>query len=359
MKFLDEFRETKVLNDLGKHLKNFSFEREINIMEVCGTHTHSIHRFGIHKLLPKNVNHISGPGCPVCVTPISYIDTAIRLLEVENNVIVTFGDMVRVPGSFSSLEKEKANGRDIRIVYSPLETLNYAMKEKNKNFIFLAVGFETTVPSIAGTIEEAEKRELENFYILCGNKTLPNALRALIESENYISAFLLPGHVSTVVGSDEYEFIVKEYNIPCAISGFEPFDIIIGYISILNQIKNNNFFLANTYIRSVKKEGNRLAKEYIKKFFDEEDSEWRGIGIIRNSGLRLKEEYKKYDALTRFNIKVENVQDNPSCRCGDVLKGKIKPTDCLLFRVVCSPENPIGPCMVSSEGTCAAYFKYG
>lgn len=359
MKFVDEYREPQILNDIIKNIKEFSFSNTINIMEVCGTHTHSIHKFGIHKLLPENVNHISGPGCPVCVTPISYIDKAIKLSDIKNNVIVTFGDMIKVPGSFSSLEKQKANGKDIKVVYSPLDTLNFAKNEKNKNFIFLAVGFETTAPLIAATIEEAEKNKIDNFFILCGNKTLPNALRTLIESENKITAFLLPGHVATVVGINEYEFLIKEYNIPCSISGFEPLDILLGYLSILEQIRNKKSFISNTYIRSVKQEGNPIAKSYIKKYFNEIDTEWRGIGIIKKSGLTLKDEYKDFDAETRFKIEIEESLEIQGCRCGDVLTGKIKPIDCPFFSKACVPENPIGPCMVSSEGTCAAYYKYG
>jgi len=359
MKFIDEYREKKYIDELKLILNEFNFEREINIMEVCGTHTHSIHKFGIHKILPKNVNHISGPGCPVCVTPTSYIDTAIKLSNIEGNVIVSFGDMIRVPGSKSSLEKEKSKGRDIRIVYSPLDTLNFAKREKEKNFIFLAVGFETTAPSIAATIEEADKENLKNFFILCGNKTLPNALRALIESDSKIDGFILPGHVSTVVGSDEYEFLVEDYNIPCAIAGFEPFDIILGYISILKQINNKETFIANTYLRSVRREGNPLAKFYLRKYFYEVDSEWRGLGIIKNSGLVLKKEYKKFDALEFFKLEFEDVEERTGCMCGDVLKGKVKPTECPLYSNVCIPENPVGPCMISSEGTCAAYYKYG
>ncbi len=359
MKYIDEYREQKLINDILNDLKNFSFDSEINIMEVCGTHTHSIHKFGIHKLLPENVNHISGPGCPVCVTPTSFIDAAIKLLQIDNNVVVSFGDMIKVPGSFSSLEKEKANGKDVRIVYSPLDTLKFCINEKDKNFIFLAVGFETTVPSIAATIEEAINNNIKNFFILPGNKTLPNALRILIESENKISGFLLPGHVATIVGSDEYEFLVRDYNLPCAISGFEPVDIILGYIAILKQIKEKKYLIANTYIRSVKPEGNIIAKNFIKKYFEQVDSEWRGIGIIKDSGLKLRDEFKIFDATIRFNIQFEKSYDNEYCRCGEVLQGKIKPRQCPLYSKICTPDNPVGPCMVSNEGTCSAYFKYG
>ncbi len=360
MKFVDEFRDSTVIRELVEKLQNFSFATPVNIMEVCGTHTVSIHRFGLHRVLPENVKHVSGPGCPVCVTPNEYLDMAIALARMEGFVITTFGDMMRVPGSRSSLEKENASGADIRVVYSPMDALKMAENEKDRTFVFLAVGFETTAPGIAATVKEAKKLGLKNFYILPGNKTMPQALKALIDDpEVKIDGFLLPGHVSTIVGSNEYRFIPEDYGIPCAVSGFEPADILMGFISILKQIVEGRPSVENTYLRSVRPEGNIVAKAIMKEVFVPCDSEWRGIGVIPDSGLDLAPDYMDFDIRRKVEIEIEEPVEYPGCRCGEVLKGLVLPPECPLFGKVCTPENPVGACMVSSEGSCSAYYKYG
>ncbi len=360
MKFVDEFRDSTVIRELVEKLQNFSFTAPVNIMEVCGTHTVSIHRFGLHRVLPENVKHVSGPGCPVCVTPNEYLDMAIALARMDGFVITTFGDMMRVPGSRSSLEKENASGADIRVVYSPMDALKMAENEKDRTFVFLAVGFETTAPGIAATVKEAKKLGLKNFYILPGNKTMPQALKALIDDpEVKIDGFLLPGHVSTIVGSNEYRFIPEDYGIPCAVSGFEPADILMGFISILKQIVEARPSVENTYLRSVRPEGNIVAKAIMKEVFVPCDSEWRGIGVIPDSGLDLAPDYMHFDIRRKVKIEIEEPVEYPGCRCGDVLKGLVLPPECPLFGKVCTPENPVGACMVSSEGSCSAYYKYG
>ena len=360
MKFVDEFRDSTVIRELVEKLQNFSFTTPVNIMEVCGTHTVSIHRFGLHRVLPENVKHVSGPGCPVCVTPNEYLDTAIALARMDGFVITTFGDMMRVPGSRSSLEKENASGADIRVVYSPMDALKMAESEKDRTFVFLAVGFETTAPGIAATVKEAKKIGLKNFYILPGNKTMPQALKALIDDpEVKIDGFLLPGHVSTIVGSNEYRFIPEDYGIPCAVSGFEPADILMGFISILKQIEEGRPSVENTYLRSVRPEGNIVAKAIMKEVFVPCDSEWRGIGVIPDSGLDLAPDYMDFDIRRKVKIEIEEPVEYSGCRCGDVLKGLVLPPECPLFGKVCTPENPVGACMVSSEGSCSAYYKYG
>ncbi len=359
MKYIDEFRDAEILRDWGRKISLIKVSKSINLMEVCGTHTVSIHRFGLHKLLPENVKHISGPGCPVCVTPNRYIDEAIELSKMEDITIVTFGDMVRVPGSRSSLEKEKAEGADIKVVYSPLDSLKIA-EETEKKVIFLAVGFETTAPTIAATVAEARKRNIRNFFILPGNKTMPNAMRSLLKDRDIkIDGFLLPGHVTTITGFREYEFIPRDFGVACAVSGFEPADIMLAFNSLINQIKTESPKVENVYQRSVKRDGNPYAKVYIERVFEPINSEWRGLGEIEHSGLGLKDEFKSFDIRNAVKIDIPDPFEHPGCRCGDVLKGKINPSDCPLFGDPCTPDNPIGPCMVSSEGSCSAYYKYG
>lgn len=346
----------KVDKSLIEKLKKIGFDRQIRIMEVCGTHTVSIHKYGIHKLLPESVKLISGPGCPVCVTPNSFIDDAVFLAR-NDIIITTFGDMIKVPGGDSSLEKERAEGHEIKVVYSPLDSLNVA-QNTDKEVVFLSVGFETTVPGIAIAVEQAHSQKLANFSILPGNKVIPPAMTALIESGSQVDGFILPGHVSTILGKQGYDFM-KRYGVPGVIAGFEPLDLVSSILILLELIKAGKAEIVNNYKRVVRDEGNPKSLAIIHEVFEEADSEWRGLGEIPESGLELNEKYKEFDVRRRIEIDIEKSQPNPACRCGDVLKGLIDPPECTLFKTVCHPDNPVGPCMVSSEGSCSAWYWYG
>ncbi|HEY8891276.1 MAG TPA: hydrogenase formation protein HypD [Clostridium sp.] len=358
MKFVDEFRNNEYSKKLVEKLNNISSEK-INIMEVCGTHTMAIFRYGIRDVLPPNVNLISGPGCPVCVTPQSYIDTAITLSEKENVIIATFGDMMRVPGKKGSLSTKKAEGIDVRIVYSPMDCLAMASQNPSKEVVFLSVGFETTAPMAAVTVMEAKKNNIKNLFFFTAHKIVPPAMEALVQDEDLkIDGFLLPGHVCAIIGTKPYEFLSEDYNIPGVVTGFEPIDILQGLNTLVNLISKKEYKIENEYKRIVKTEGNPIALEYLNKAFDIVDSSWRGLGRIPKSGLEFNSEYEDFDALKHFKIDYEEYDGSPGCKCGEILKGKIKPTDCPLFKKLCTPENPVGSCMVSSEGTCAAYYRY-
>ena len=357
MELVREFRDSSRVNILKEKLEGFAFKNKVKIMEVCGTHTMQIHRFGIHQMLPENVKLISGPGCPVCVTENSYIDHAIELARA-GFTITTFGDMIRVPGSYSSLEKVRAEGGDVHVVYSPMDSLELAQRS-GKEVIFLAIGFETTAPTIGATVQKAKELELENFSILAGNKLVPPALKVLVEDRNLgVNGFLLPGHVSVIIGMRPYEFIT-EYGVPGVISGFEPVDIISSIVLLLEMIEKGEARIINNYKRAVRDGGNPTAQRIIQEVFEPVDSEWRGLGWMEGSGLGLREEYSEFDAEKRFQVDVPPPREHPGCRCGDVLKGIINPPECPLFGKVCTPENPVGPCMVSSEGSCSAWYKYG
>lgn len=329
----------------------------IKIMEVCGSHTMAISRFGLRQIMPKNIKLISGPGCPVCVTAQNEIDSIVSLAE-KDVTIATFGDLIRVPGNKSSLQRERANGRDIKVFYSPLEALKYAIDNPSKEVIFIGIGFETTIPSVALTIKEASDRRLNNYSVYCLHKTMPEVLKALIENGADIQGFLLPGHVSTITGSRIYDFLVNDYSIGGVISGFEAEDIMMSIIMMLKSLNNPKIEIE--YKRVVREEGNIEAQKLIEEVFEISDSTWRGLGMIKNSGLRIKDKYSGFDAEKKYNIKRMNGEvEIRGCKCGDVLKGFISPKECPLFDKVCTPINPVGPCMVSSEGSCAAYFKYG
>ncbi len=346
----------KVPEELNRQLTAFKFDRLVKIMEVCGTHTVAIHRYGIQRLLPDNVKLVSGPGCPVCVTPDTFIDEAVFLAR-QGFLITTFGDMIRVPGSHSSLEKERAQGHNIKIVYSPLDALGMAETSK-KDVVFLSVGFETTIPGIAVTVKQAKERGIRNFYLLTANRIVPPALMALIQGDSRLDGFILPGHVSTVLGKVGYGFL-EDYNVPGVIAGFEPVDIVSSIILLLKSIRERGAVVVNNYKRVVRDEGNPKSRAIIKAVFEETDAEWRGIGVIGKSGLKLKKEYEALDIRNKLEIKTEKAKQHSGCRCGDVLKGWIDPPECPLFRKTCTPDSPIGPCMVSSEGSCSAWYKYG
>ena len=358
MKFVDEYRNNEYSKKLVEKLNNIS-GKKINIMEVCGTHTMAIFRYGIRDVLPPNVNLISGPGCPVCVTPQSYIDTALTLSGEKDVIIATFGDMMRVPGKKGSLSKKKAEGADVRIVYSPMDCLNMASQNPSKKVVFLSVGFETTAPMTAVTAIEAKKNNLSNLFFFTSHKIVPPVMAALVQDKELkIDGFLLPGHVCAIIGTKPYGFLSMDYNIPGVVTGFEPLDILQGLNTLVSLISKKDYRIVNEYKRIVKTEGNPNAKEYLNKVFKIVDSRWRGIGVIPQSGLEFNSKYEAFDALKHFKINYEEYDGSPGCKCGEILKGKIKPMDCPLFKKLCSPENPVGSCMVSSEGTCAAYYRY-
>jgi hydrogenase expression/formation protein HypD len=335
-------------------------KRNVTLMEVCGTHTVAIFKSGIKSILPDNIKLISGPGCPVCVTPNNYLDRAIAICRSDDTILCTFGDMMKVPGSSSSLEKEKAGRNDIRIVYSTLDALKIARENPDKKIVFLGVGFETTAPTVAFALKEARKEKIRNFYVLSTHKLVPPALRFLAESKDLkVDGFICPGHVSTIIGTKPYEFLVREFGIPCVVSGFEPLDLFESLYILLSQICDKKPEVSNQYLRAVKTNGNPKALKLMNDVFEKEDSTWRGIGTIPLSGLKIKDNYKEFDALTQINVQVEKNREPKGCLCGLVIQGKKTPLDCPFFAVKCNPSNPIGPCMVSSEGSCQAYFKFG
>jgi len=331
----------------------------VSIMEVCGTHTMVISRYGLRQIIPETINLISGPGCPVCVTPASDIDTILEITENYDISLFTFGDMLHVPGSKSSLYDKKSEGKDIKICYSPSDALNFAKKNPSRKVILLAIGFETTIPLTSVIIKRAYTEKINNFFIYNVHKLIPEALETLLKDEHVkIDAFLCPGHVSAIIGSIPYKSIAEKYRVPCVISGFEPFDILESIDMIIKQIKDDRYDVQIQYNRVVREEGNPAAIKLIYEVFDKTDSVWRGLGNIPDSGLKLKEDFLRFDAKIHFPVKKIKSKEPPGCRCGDVLKGIKKPFECKLFSKVCRPDNPVGPCMVSSEGSCAAYYRY-
>jgi len=357
LRYVDEYRNKEIAQKILRQIKSIS-KKKINLMEVCGTHTVAIFRNGIRKILPPNINLISGPGCPVCVTPISYIDEIIALSRKEDFIITTFGDMMRVPGSTSTLEKEKTDGADIKIVYSTLDALKVAQDNSSKEVVFMGVGFETTSPTIASAVLKAQKDEINNFFVLSVAKIMPPAMKALLEGKEVnIDGFICPGHVSAIIGSEPYTFIATQYKVPCVICGFEPLDILQGIYMLVKQIEDGRAEVEIQYERAVKPEGNKIALDKINEVFKVVDSDWRGVGNISLSGLEIRDKYEQFNA-KKFEVEIEETKEPKGCRCGEVLRGVIIPPECSLFRKVCTPESPQGACMVSTEGTCAAYYKY-
>ncbi len=333
--------------------------QQATLMEVCGTHTVAIARNGIRSLMPDNVKLSSGPGCPVCVTSNHDIDKVIALARVPEVTIATFGDMTRVPGSTSSLLAEQAAGRDVRIVYSPLDALALAAEDPTRQVVFVGVGFETTTPLIAMAIKRARAEGLGNFSVYAAHKNMPGALEAIINDPQLkLDALILPGHVSTIIGAEPYRFLAEEYGIPGVITGFEPVDVLQGIAMIMRQLHEGRAEIEIAYARGVMPEGNPVALAAIDEVFETCPATWRGLGEIPGSGYRIREEYAAFDALRRFEPAIEPTVEHKGCRCGDVLRGIMAPDECPLFRTACTPENPIGPCMVSSEGSCAAYYRY-
>jgi len=334
--------------------------REVKLMEVCGTHTVAIAKNGLRAVMPENVTLLSGPGCPVCVTANEDIDMAIEIARRTDTIVTTFGDMMKVPGSYSSMAREKADGRDVRIVYSPLDALALAEKEPDKQVVFIAVGFETTIPLIAASIHRAEEQGLTNFSVFSAHKTVPIALGALAnDPEVKIDAFILPGHVSTIIGPEPYQFLAKDLHIPGVITGFEPVDVLQGIYMLLQQLLEGRAEIEIAYHRGVMAHGNPTAWALVEKYFEPIDADWRGIGVIPGTGLGLRSEYDAYNAVVKLGpFNPPEPKEIKGCQCGEVLRGITLPYQCRLFAKGCTPEHPIGPCMVSSEGSCAAYYRF-
>ena len=355
---LSVFRDPELARGLIHSIEKWAPE-QATLMEVCGTHTVAIARNGLRTMMPEGIRLASGPGCPVCVTSNKDIDTVIALSRVPGVTIATFGDMTRVPGSTSSLLKEQAQGRSINIVYSPLDALTLAKENPDEQIVFVGVGFETTTPLVAMAIKRAKAMGLKNFSVFVAHKNMPGALETIVADPALkIDALILPGHVSTIIGVKPYEFLAQKYGIPGVITGFEPVDVLQGIAMIMRQLHEGRAEIEIAYSRGVMKEGNPVALAAIEEVFETVDATWRGLGVIPGSGYAIRDEYKEFDAFARFSPEVEPTQEPKGCRCGDVLRGIMAPNECPLFHKVCTPENPIGPCMVSSEGSCAAYFRY-
>jgi hydrogenase expression/formation protein HypD len=358
LKYVEEFRDPLISQRLVDQIKKIS-RKEIRLMEVCGTHTMAIFRSGIRSILPKTIQLISGPGCPVCVTAQKEIDAFLSLALRDEVIVTTFGDLMRVPGTRSSLQKERARGRDIRMVYSTFDALDVAQKNPGKIVVFLGVGFETTIPTIAASILSAKQMNIDNYAVFCAHKRVPPALDALMQMKSVnIDGFLLPGHVSVIIGMNAYQTIVAKYHIPAVIAGFEPTDILQAVYMLVEQVETGKVRLANAYQRAVSDEGNTKAQKMMEDVFEMIDTSWRGIGIIPKSGLKIRNEYAAFDAEKVFEITVRETEAPKGCVCGEILTGLKTPPDCSLFRKICTPMDPVGPCMVSSEGVCAAYYRY-
>jgi hydrogenase expression/formation protein HypD len=362
VKFVDEFRDAELGRAVaGEILSLVEPGRRYKVMEVCGGHTHSIYKYGIDDLLPENVELVHGPGCPVCVIPMGRVDDGIALARQDNVIFTCFGDMMRVPGSAGSFLDAKADGADIRMVYSPLDALRIAKNNPDRDVIFFAIGFETTAPSTALTVKRARQEDMRNFFCMCNHVTIVPPLRALLDSPDLrLDGFIGPGHVSTVVGARPFEFIPADYGKPVVVSGFEPLDVLQSVQMILEQLRDGRCEVENQYKRVVPWEGNLRALEVMSEVFElRPHFEWRGLGFISQSALKLSEAYADLDAERRWEVPGVRVADPKACQCGEVLKGVIKPWECKVFGTACTPERPIGTCMVSPEGACAAYYSYG
>ena len=372
MKYVDEFRDPQKakaligeINKLAKEAINcLPTQRKnqpLKLMEVCGGHPHSIFKYGIEEILPETIELIHGPGCPVCVMPKGKLDDAIAIAEHPNVIFTTFGDAMRVPGSKKSLLQVKADGADIRTIYSPIDSLKIAKQNPDKEVVFFGIGFETTAPSTALTILQADLEDINNFSLFSNHVLVIPALQALLDNPDLqLDGFIGPGHVSTVIGTEPYQFIVEQYRKPIVIAGFEPLDILQSIWMLLQQIVEGRCELENQYSRLVQQQGTVVAINAIERVFEvRPDFEWRGLGDIPNSGLKIRSEYSRFDAESKFSLPNRKVADHKACKCGEILKGVLKPWQCKVFGTACTPETPIGTCMVSSEGACAAYYKYG
>jgi len=360
MKYMTEFRDSQAASAIALQIKKLSADREIRIMEVCGGHTITIYKYGIKDLLPENIHLLSGPGCPVCVTSNRFIDRAVALAGLPGVIVATFGDLIRVPGSFSSLLRERSEGRDVRICYSAMDAVDIARREAGKQVVFLGIGFETTAPTVAAAVKHAKANAISNFQILSAHKTMPKALKALVENKDVkIDAFICPGHVSAITGTKIYEFLSDQYGLPCVVTGFEPLDMLQSIYMIVSQIHEGRSEVENQYARVVTGEGNLVAQHLLAEVFSPCDMDWRGLGRIAASGLTPNSDYLDMDAEKTIPVQMECAShENPACICGDIMLGIKTPVDCKLFGKICTPETPQGACMVSSEGNCATYFKY-
>ena len=358
LKYIEEYRDSELAQKLIHKIK-ISSCLPIRLMEVCGTHTVSIFRSGIRSVLPETIALLSGPGCPVCVTDQNEIDAFIELSRIDDVIVTTFGDLMRVPGTISSLQQERAAGQDIRVVYSTFDALAVAQKNPDKKVVFLGIGFETTAPTIAASILQAAQMKLENYAVISAHKLVPPALETLMSLEDVeIDGFILPGHVSVIIGLDAYRPFFEKYQTPCVVAGFEPADILQAISMLTEMIENRTPGLDNAYPRAVTDEGNPKARQILQAVFEPADACWRAIGTVPCSGLKIRDEFAVHDALKQFDIQVPEAKIPFGCACGEILIGKKIPPECKLFRNVCTPVDPVGPCMVSTEGTCAAYYKY-
>jgi hydrogenase expression/formation protein HypD len=380
MKYIDEFRDPELARQLLADIRVRS-KRPVRFMEFCGGHTHAIFRHGLRQMLPPTVELRSGPGCPVCVTAHADLDRAVALAMLPGVILVTFGDMLKVPGSHGSLQTARAAGADVRIVYSALDALPIARDQPERAVIFLGVGFETTAPTVAASVLEAEARGLGNYYVLSLHKLTPPATRAILDPHPpysppiggaggvRLAGIIGPGHVTTVIGSQAWEFLPRDYGVSCAVAGFEPLDILQAVAALVEMAETGRPAVVNAYSRSVRPEGNRTALDVMYRVFEVSEAEWRGLGHVPASGLRLRPEYARFDAALAYSVDpgptyllpapVPGASEHGGCRCGDVLRGTVEPPNCPLFRRVCTPARPVGPCMVSAEGACAAWYRYG
>ncbi len=362
MKYVDEFRDPALIRRTADEIHRLAHvDRRFRIMEVCGGHTHAIYRFGLDELLPPNVELIHGPGCPVCVLPMGRVDEGIEIAEHPEVIFTCFGDMMRVPGSKGNLLEVKAEGADIRMVYSPLDALRIARENPEREVVFYAIGFETTAPSTALTLQRAKKEGIENFSVFCNHVTIVPPVRALLDSPDLrLDAFIGPGHVSTVVGCRPYEFMSEDYGKPCVVAGFEPLDLLQSILMLMRQLDEGRCEVENQYSRIVPWEGNLQALKSMAEVFELRPYfEWRGLGFIAQSALKLSPAYADFDAELRYSTPGVRVADPKACQCGEVLKGVLKPPECKVFGTACTPERPLGALMVSSEGACAAYYNFG
>jgi len=361
VRFVDEYRDPAAARALLERIRVLAGDDHVKFMEVCGGHTHTIYRHGIEHVLPESVELVHGPGCPVCVIPMGRIDDAIALAETSGVVFTTFGDMMRVPGSRGNLLGAKARGADVRFVYSPLDALRVAKENPERQVVFFAVGFETTAPSTAVTLLAAREERVDNFSVFCNHVTIVPPIKAILDSPDLrLDGFLGPGHVSTVIGQRPYRFVPEAYGKPLVTAGFEPLDILQAVVMLLTQRREGRCEVENQYTRCVRQEGNPRALAYLAEVFElRPHFEWRGLGFISQSALKLRPEFAPWDAELRYTVPGVRVADPKACQCGEVLKGVIKPWECKVFGTACTPETPIGTCMVSSEGACAAYYNFG
>ena len=362
MRFVDEYRSPELARRLSEQIAGLVEPGETyKVMEVCGGHTHAIYKHGVEDLLPDEVELVHGPGCPVCVIPMGRQDDAIAIAERPEVIFTTFGDMMRVPASHGSLLDAKARGADVRMVYSPLDALKLARQNPDRDVVFFAIGFETTAPSTALTLLRARAEGIRNFFVFANHVTIIPAIRAILDSPDLrLSGFIGPGHVSTVIGTRPYGFIARDYARPVVVSGFEPLDVLQGVYMVLRQLRDGRSEVENQYTRVVREEGNPLALKAIAQTMELRTTfEWRGLGFISQSALKLRPDFADFDAELRYELPGVRVADPKACQCGEVLKGVIKPWECKVFGTACTPDHPIGTCMVSSEGACAAYYNYG